>query len=98
MFYRVRQGDESVNKWSCRLEDIIGKAIEKGMIQHKDAKAAAISGPINNSSEFEEVKGLIQKLTTRFDRMETNYRGRGIHYNNYRGENRYNRRQQKWQD
>ncbi|XP_076088537.1 uncharacterized protein LOC143058945 [Mytilus galloprovincialis] len=157
-FYRARQGDdECVTKWSCRLEDIIGKAIEKGMVQHKDAntmlhsmlwsglktelkdisghkydtikdfdelrialrhierdheerktskkpqtaKAAAISEPINNTSEFEEVKGLIQQLTTRFDRMETDYRGRGRGYINYRGQNnnRYtDNRQGRWQD
>ena len=157
-FYRARQGDdECVTKWSCRLEDIIGKAIEKGMVQHKDAntmlhsmlwsglktelkdisghkydtikdfdelrialrhierdheerktskkpqtaKAAAISEPINNTSEFEEVKGLIQQLTTRFDRMETDYRGRGRGYINYRGQNnnRYtDTRQRRWQD
>ncbi|CAG2253755.1 unnamed protein product [Mytilus edulis] len=65
------------------------------------AKAAAISEPINNTSEFEEVKGLIQQLTTRFDRMETDYRGRGRGYINYRGQNnnRYtDTRQRRWQD
>lgn len=36
-FYRARQeDDESVTKWSCRLETIIGKIVEKNIIQKKD--------------------------------------------------------------
>lgn len=34
-FARARHG--GVTKWSSRLEDIVGKTIDKGMMQHKDA-------------------------------------------------------------
>ena len=34
-FYSARQGEnESVAAWSCRLEDILNKAIQKGEIKH----------------------------------------------------------------
>lgn len=34
-FYRARQGDdESVTKWSCRLEGIIGRAVDRGLVEH----------------------------------------------------------------
>lgn len=36
-FYRAKQKeDESVTTWSCRLEDILGKAVDKGLVHHKD--------------------------------------------------------------
>ncbi|XP_052067824.1 uncharacterized protein LOC127707365 [Mytilus californianus] len=36
-FYSARQGtDESVTTWSCRLESILGKAKERGLVQPKD--------------------------------------------------------------
>ena len=37
-FYRARQEDnETVTKWSCRLEDIIGRAVERGIVQKKES-------------------------------------------------------------
>ena len=37
-FYRARQDDdETVTKWSCRLENIIGKAVEKGIVTRTSA-------------------------------------------------------------
>lgn len=36
-FYRARQGeDESITKWSCRLESIMGRAVEKGIVKPTD--------------------------------------------------------------
>ena len=36
-FYRARQkDDENVTNWSCRLENIIGKAVAKGQVHKKD--------------------------------------------------------------
>ncbi|VDI05353.1 Hypothetical predicted protein [Mytilus galloprovincialis] len=36
-FYSARQGtDESVTTWSCRLESILGKSKERGLVQTKD--------------------------------------------------------------
>lgn len=36
-FYGSRQKeDESVTSWSCRLEGILGKAVDRGLIQRKD--------------------------------------------------------------
>ena len=130
-FYRARQEeDESVTKWSCRLEYIIGKAVDKQIVQkrdtnsmlhsmlwaglkpelkdvsghkydsikdfdelrialrqierdHEDRKttkkpqpARAITTSAENTSqpnENGELKGMIQQLTTRFDRLERTY-------------------------
>lgn len=39
-FYRARQGDdESVTKWSCRLEAIIGRAVDRKIVAKKDTNA-----------------------------------------------------------
>lgn len=36
-FYSARQReDEDITSWSCRLEDIIGKALELGVVQHAE--------------------------------------------------------------
>ena len=38
-FYGARQReDEDITSWSCRLEDIIGKAQELGLVQHEDVE------------------------------------------------------------
>lgn len=141
-FYRAKQSDgESVTKWSCRLEDLIGRAVEKGIVRPQDrnsmlhsmlwnglrmelkdisghkfdtiqdfdelrialrqierdheerktvkphpSKAAAVPDPM--VQQFDEVKGLIQQLTTRMDGLETRIDNR-----NDRGKDRYSRRQ-----
>lgn len=39
-FYSARQQpDEDVSSWSCRLEDIIGKAAERGLVTHQETDA-----------------------------------------------------------
>lgn len=36
-FYRAKQNeDESVTTWSCRLEDLLGKAVNKGLVHHTE--------------------------------------------------------------
>lgn len=154
-FYRARQADdETVTKWSCRLEDIIGRAVEKGVVHMKDrnsmlhsmlwtglktelkdisghkfdfiqdfdelrvalrqiekdheerktsskprpAKATVIPESPIHQTQMDEFKGLIQQLTTRMDRWETQFsRGRGRGYRGqYRGQ--YNRQYSQTQD
>ena len=149
-FYRARQeDDETVTQWSCRLENIMGRAVEKNIVTHfksahmlhnmlwnglktelkeisgykyesiddfdelrvalrqieKDHEErkkthkpnpskAATSENITLESKIDEFTGIVQQLTTRFDRWERdkeqsrgytgNYRGNS----NYRGNNR----------
>lgn len=150
-FYRAKQrDDETVTSWSCRLEDILGKAADKGLVRRQDMDSmlrsmlwtglktplkdisghkydaittfdelrvslrqlekdhaerhrkpnvskAAIDQP-ERKSDLDEVKGLIQQLSCRMDRWETNRDGRNNQryrnnnsngYNNNNNNNRY---------
>ncbi|CAG2185182.1 unnamed protein product [Mytilus edulis] len=152
-FYRARQDDtETVTKWSCRLENIIGRAVDRGLVQQKErngmlhsmlwtglktelkdisghkfdtikdfdelrvvlrqietdheerklsshkpqpAKATAISDTSIQESQMNKFEGLINQLTTRMDRWETDFRGRGsIRGRGYRNNRGYFNRNQ----
>lgn len=125
-FFNARQReDENVTSWSCRLEDMIGKALTRGLIHKSEVNEmlhsvlyrglrtslkllsghkfdaiedfntlrialrqiekdheirqtvskthtakAAVAEASGNSSDMEEVKGLIQQLSTRMDRWD----------------------------
>ena len=135
-FFNARQReDENVTSWSCRLEDMIGKAVTRGLIHKEEVNEmlhsvlfrgrrtslkalsghtfdaiqdfntlrsalwqiekdhelrqsfskthtakAAVADASGHTSDMEEVNGLIQQLTTRMDRWDTE-RGRDYRQN-----------------
>lgn len=142
-FYRAKQADdESVTKWSCRLENIIGRAVDRGVVHksevnsmlhsmlwtglktelkdisghkfdsikdfdelrvalrqietdHEERKPTRKPNPSKaatptNDSQMDRMEGMIHQLTTRMDRWETDFRGRGGRRRNFRGRQRYN--------
>ena len=68
-FYRARQEDnETVTKWSCRLEDIIGRAVERGIIQKKDTNSMLHSMLSTGlKTELKEISGHKFDSITDFD-------------------------------
>lgn len=155
-FYRAKQKEEEcVTTWSCRLEDIIGKAVDKGLVHHMERDGMLrsmlwtglrptlkdISGhkfdtihtfdelrvalrqiekdveerqqtrkqhivksaitdqeELSRKSDMDELKGLIQQMSTRMDRWENRDRGGNTRVDRWQENQGGYSRPERWQD
>ncbi|XP_033725272.1 paraneoplastic antigen Ma3 homolog [Pecten maximus] len=63
-FYSAKQhADEDVASWSCRLEDLVAKAVESGQVtKHKPALKDASGYMHENINDFDELRIALRRL------------------------------------